>query len=239
MSGDTCPKHDSPAAEPRRRLNRAHQPDAQEVNFSQSRRDTGLTSHPLTTREHWLLAAVDELRPFFARHAAPIPAVLQVSIGFPSLGALRRRSPRIGECWPPEASLDGRHHLFLSPVLTKPLTILATLVHELVHTAVGTRVRHRAPFRRLALALGLRGRMTATMAGPALAAQLGELAARLGSFPHAGIVAGGNRVKQGTRLQKIICPACGYTARTTAKWIATGLPTCPCGASMRLNASAL
>lgn len=58
-------------------------------------------------------------------------------------------------------------------MLTEPLTILATLVHELVHTAVGTRVRHRAPFRRLALAVGLRGRMTATVAGPAL----GNLAA--------------------------------------------------------------
>ena len=196
-------------------------------------------SYPLATREPWLLAAIDELRPVFALHAAPIPAALQVSIGFPSTGALRRRSPRIGECWPPEASLDGRHHLFLSPLLTEPLPILATLVHELVHAAVGTRVRHRAPFRRLALAVGLRGRMTATLAGPALAVQLTELAARLGSFPHAGIVPDGNRIKQGTRLQKIACPACGYTARTTAKWIATGLPTCPCGARMRLNASAL
>jgi hypothetical protein len=50
-------------------------------------------SYSIATREQWLLAAIDELRPVFALHAAPIPAALQVSIGFPSKGALRRRVP--------------------------------------------------------------------------------------------------------------------------------------------------
>ena len=187
---------------------------------------------PPATREHWLLAAIDHLRPAFVAQGASIPAALQVSIGFPSIGALRRRTPRVGECWPPEASLDGRHHLFLSPLLSNPLPILATLVHELVHAAVGTRARHGPPFRRLALALGLRGRMTSTVAGPALEVQLAELAACLGALPHAGILPGASLAKQSTRLQKIACPACGYTARTTAKWLAMGLPTCPCGTPM-------
>jgi hypothetical protein len=194
---------------------------------------------PAATREEWLLAAIDHLRPAFASHRATLPAAMQVSVGFPSVRALSQRSPRIGECWPPEASLDGLHHLFVSPLLTQPLPILATLVHELVHAAVGTRARHGAPFRRLAVALGLAGRMTATVAGPILEAQLRELAHRLGAFPHAGLLPDPHRRKQGTRLRKIVCPQCGYTARTTAKWIAAGLPTCPCGAPMRLNDSSL
>jgi len=33
----------------------------------------------------------------------------------------------------------------------------------------------------------------------------------------------------GSRLKKLECPRCGYTARTTKKWIEVGLPTCPCG----------
>ncbi len=167
-----------------------------------------------------------------------MPAALQVSIGFPSVGALARRSRRIGECWPPEASRDGVYQVFVSPLVAEPLPVLEVLVHELVHTAVGTRARHGPPFRRLALALGLQGRMPNTVAGPELSARLAEIAANLGAFPHAGLVADSGRHKQTTRLHKVACPDCGYTARITAKWIAAGLPICPCGSAMRLNALA-
>ncbi len=187
------------------------------------------------TREAWLHRAVNHLRPDFQSQGIPVPAAVQVSIGFPSVGALARRSRRIGECWPPEASRDGIYQVFVSPLLGEPLPVLEVLVHELVHTAVGTRAKHGPPFRRLALALGLRGRMTDTTAGPELAARLADLAARLGTFPHAGLVADPDRRKQTTRLHKVACPGCGYTARITAKWIAAGLPICPCGTAMRLN----
>lgn len=36
----------------------------------------------------------------------------------------------------------------------------------------------------------------------------------------------------GTRMLKCECPECGYTIRTTAKWLATGVPTCACGTEM-------
>jgi hypothetical protein len=187
------------------------------------------------TRERWLLSAVDHLRPAFQAQGLPLPAALHVSIGFPSTAALARRSRRIGECWSAETSRDGLYHLFLSPLLAEPLPVLATLVHELVHAAVGTRARHGPPFRRLALALGLQGPMRSTSAGPELAARLADLALRLGAFPHAGLLADPNRRKQTTRLRKVACPSCRYTVRITAVWIAAGLPTCPCGAVMRLN----
>jgi len=193
---------------------------------------------PPTTREEWLRAAVDRLRPTFAAQGNPLPPALQVSVGFPSVGALARRTRRVGECWSPQASLDGLHQLFISPLLGEPVLVLAVLAHELVHAAVGTPARHGPRFRRAALALGLRGRMTATVAGPDLQARLEELSRLLGDFPHAGLLARDpDRRKQGTRLLKIVCPSCGYTARTTAKWIGTGLPTCPCGTTMRLNGS--
>jgi hypothetical protein len=35
-----------------------------------------------------------------------------------------------------------------------------------------------------------------------------------------------------TRSRRIACPNCGYTARTSAKWIRKGLPTCSCGTRM-------
>lgn len=40
--------------------------------------------------------------------------------------------------------------------------------------------------------------------------------------------------KQSTRMLKVICPGCGYTVRTTQKWIDIGLPTCPCGEEMEV-----
>lgn len=36
-----------------------------------------------------------------------------------------------------------------------------------------------------------------------------------------------------TRLRKCECPECGYTIRVTRRWLAVGLPGCPCGETMR------
>jgi hypothetical protein len=35
---------------------------------------------------------------------------------------------------------------------------------------------------------------------------------------------------QTTRMLKLACGGCGYTVRTTEKWLKTGVPTCHCGA---------
>lgn len=40
--------------------------------------------------------------------------------------------------------------------------------------------------------------------------------------------------KQATRMIKVCCPGCGYTIRTTQKWIDVGLPTCCCGEEMEV-----
>lgn len=42
----------------------------------------------------------------------------------------------------------------------------------------------------------------------------------------------GAAAKKGSRLVKITCGDCDYTARTTRKWLEVGLPTCPCGTEM-------
>ena len=56
----------------------------------------------------------------------------------------------------------------------------------------------------------------------------------LGPYPHAALTAGlsSGKPKQGTRMLKVECPEDGYTLRTTAKWLAVGVPTCPCGTEM-------
>jgi hypothetical protein len=136
-----------------------------------------------TTREEWLVAAVNALRPMFSELDKPIPDTLQVS-------ASPIRSKAIGLAYDKGSSYDGTTRtIVICASLTEPLHrggVLPTLVHELVHAAVGNEHGHRAPFKRVALALGLQGKMTATVAGDELLAKLAPIAADLGAYPHVG-----------------------------------------------------
>jgi hypothetical protein len=183
------------------------------------------------TREEWLEAITNELREDFAAVGAPLPERVRVACGFTSKG---KRSNRIGECWAPEASEAGVPEVFIVPGLADSIDVGAILVHELVHAA-GI-MNHGPAFRRVAVALGLEGKMTATVPGEACKARLAELVERVGAYPHARLAAAVTTTAktQTTRMLKVVCPdpECGYTLRTTAKWIAVGLPTCPCGCEM-------
>lgn len=182
------------------------------------------------TREEWLNAMTTSLRPLFAAAGYPLPAGVRVSCGWPSsrgLATPTSKSRTIGQCWPAECSADGTREIFVSPVVADPGDVAAVLVHELVHAAL-QESGHKGPFRRAALAVGLTGKMTETVAGPELAERLNALAKKIGPYPHATLDRSG-QPKQGTRMIKLLCPECGYNVRTTRQWIDQGLPTCPCG----------
>jgi hypothetical protein len=80
------------------------------------------------------------------------------------------------------------------------------------------------------LALGLTGKMTATVAGETLTKQLKTIIKKLGKYPHSAIDFS-NRKKQSTRMVKVTCAdvECGMIFRTSAKWIETsgGALACP------------
>lgn len=176
-------------------------------------------------REQWLTNATKKLRPMFKQNGAEVPSNVRVSCSWPSQ-SIRKR---IGEAWTDKASADGSHETYISPVLDDPIEVLSILVHELVHHAVGTDAGHRAPFKRLAVAVGLEGKMTATHAGEELTASLELISIVLGPYPHAAMDPGQGKKTQATRLIKCECLECGYIVRTTNKWIdAYGPPLCPC-----------
>lgn len=191
-------------------------------------------------RHEWLESATAALRGLFDSKGYTVPDKVRVAWGWPS----NRKGGRIGECWYPPASADGHAEIFLSPEIGIParasaarklsatITILATLAHELVHATQGSEAAHGPVFKRCAVAIGLAGKMAATVAGP----DFTEWATRmveggLGLFPAGGLTPGigtAERKKQSTRLLKCACPACGYTARVTNKWICdAGTPICP------------
>lgn len=109
----------------------------------------------------------------------------------------------------------------------------AVLVHELIHSALPDDVQHDGPYKAAHRALGLIDKPTTCVPGAALKIELAALVKKLGPYPHSKIKTGVRRTKvQTTRLLKAACPECGYTVRVTAKWVAVGLPTCPCGELM-------
>lgn len=175
------------------------------------------------TREEWLNFVMDEMRPVFKSHGAPLPAKIRLSVGFTSNGY---RGKAIGECWDSKASGDKNFEIFVKPDQDDQIRVAGILVHELVHAAVGTDHGHKRPFKTVAVKLGLEGKMTATTEGAAFKEMIAPILKRAGPLPHKKLSAFRLKKKQGTRLLKACCEECNYTVRVTAKWLDVGAPFC-------------
>jgi hypothetical protein len=182
-------------------------------------------------REAWLHAVAEGLREIFASHGATIPNKIRLTCGFPSKRAFSARRQRVGECWSSAASKDAHIEIIISPVLDDPMKVAGVLAHELVHATVGIGFGHRGPFAKLARAIGLEGKMTATTEGDTFKQVVAPILESVGPYPHAELsnkLSKKARTKQGTRLLKLQCPTCGYTVRITQKWLdEVGPPACP------------
>lgn len=184
-----------------------------------------------TAREQWLQAAVEIFKPWFDKREFAYPEKLRVAC---SLGSHGIKGKSIGQCWSTICSADSACEIMISPVLDDPSRVLDVLLHELCHAVLGLEEGHGPNFRALATDLGMTGKMTATIASPELVEELKPIIVQLGAYPHAALSAFAQPKKQTTRLIKLVCPSedCGYTVRTTKKWLEVGFPTCPCGECM-------
>ncbi len=190
------------------------------------------------TREEWLEAAASDIlakyREIFEQHFGDVGSEhlrnVKVSTGFPSRGGLAKV---IGECWKSVAAADEvTHHVFINPRLTDVVEVVATLAHEMVHAADDGEHKHKGVFVRCVRDLGLEGKATETVAGAAFADYARGIDARIGSYPHVGLVPVMTEKKQTTRMLKLEAACCGYVVRTTQKWLDIGSPSCPCGNEM-------
>lgn len=181
------------------------------------------------TREQWLAAGVEKLDKQVVKGQYEVPKV-RVSCGWPKGG--RKGQHTIGQCW--YSAEDGVPQIFVAPDQNDPVRILDILLHELGHACLPD-AGHKKPFKQFMAAVGLEGKATATVASEDLRGKLEKMAETLGEYPHSTLngKTGGEK-KQGTRLVKVECPCCGYIVRTTAKWIETGLPSCPQGTEMEV-----
>lgn len=175
-------------------------------------------------REKWLLIATSKLRNgLFKQHGADVPPV-KLSVGIPS-----RSKRAIGQHWIPAASDDKLGSVFISPVLDDALEVLAVLVHELVHASVKV-TGHGPAFKKLALKVGLEGKMRSTTAGPELIKYLKKMLEELTPYPHKKLNMKHDPVKkQTTRNLKMQCSECGYISRSSKSFIELFGPViCPC-----------
>lgn len=180
-----------------------------------------MTTH--TTREAWLIAAIEALRPLFAEKKHLIPQNCQVSCGFASTGT---RSHHIGQCWPTSYSADERNQIFISPSLADPIEVLDTLVHELVHAVDDCKNKHGKEFKKIALSLGMVGPMRSAGAGPALKVQLEAIAQVLGPYPHGKLKVLHQKAIRRSR-PRAKCTQCGYQVPMLQRFLAYGAPICP------------
>lgn len=173
-------------------------------------------------REEWLLKAIDILLEEKFKPLGHKFNKIRVSVGFTS------RKKAIGQWWVPSASEDNHSSIFLHPGHANTVEILGTLVHELVHDVVG--VGHGPKFKKLALAVGLEGKMRATTSTKELEKYLASVEKRLGKFPHSMLKENKSPVrKQTTRMVKMECMQCGYICRAATSTILThGSVICPC-----------
>lgn len=215
---------------------------------------------PATTREEWLVRAVEAFRPMFEEIGEAIPAV-RVSVGWP--GGNGRKNSVIGQCWHKSAAADEVAQIFVSPVLDDAARVLDVLAHEVIHAIDENASGHRGNFARIAKAFGLTGAMTATVAGEDLKARLDLVIEEIGAYPHArlggGLLGGGEGEpkpgdpgtwlfpkggpadgpkKQGTRMLKVVCAeGSDFKVRTTRKMLDEfGAPLCPCHSAAMVEA---
>lgn len=203
----------------------------------------------INTREEWLNFVAQEMQPLFSDLGYPLPKRVRASIGFTSSGV---RSKHIGECWDKSHSDDGHFEIFIVPTLMAnkehmPIEVAAVLAHELVHACVGLKEGHGKTFRKVAKGIGLMGKMTATTTGPIFEQHLTPILAKAGPIPHAKLnkqSAEGEDSEDGSSIKKkqtkrhikCICTQCGYTVRTSRKWIDTvGAPHCPMHGGMEVQ----
>ena len=176
------------------------------------------------TAEQWYRQAVEYFRPKFEAAGAKIPP-FDISSGFTAAGVRPTRVLGQNFYEQPDRGMQ-RSHIFLNPRATEPISLIGTVIHEVIHACCGPECGHKAPFKRIALAVGLTGPMRSTTWAPGASEEFAfQVAKMLGAFPNEKFM--GLYKKQKTRLLKVHCKRDGYKMRVTSNWLKLAVPACP------------
>lgn len=156
-------------------------------------------------REIWLNSLKNKLQSeVFKPAGLDIPADVKISVGWTSSGSGRsKKHVVLGECFSRSCSANNINEIFISPVKAESLKVADVLAHELIHAIDDCQDGHGPKFRAMALAIGLTGKMTATVAGPELEEKLKAIIDEIGEYPHAELTF--EKKKQSARMIKHVC----------------------------------
>jgi hypothetical protein len=169
-------------------------------------------------REEWLHQGYKELgNSVFKLVNVELPDDVKVSCGWASSGGASRNQTTIGQCFARRVSDSKVNEIFISPKLDDPIHVLDVLAHELIHAFDDCKSGHRGQFKRVAVAIGLEGKMTSTHAGEVLKEKLQAIAQKIGEYPHAKLDYTKQLKKQSTRMIKVACNECEFSYRTSQK----------------------
>jgi len=183
------------------------------------------------TREEWLNRLANHMKKSLFKKEAnvDVPADIAISCGFTSSGG---RGAAIGECWYKEASEAKRPEIFIKPNQAEPMRVAGILAHEMIHATLGSGFGHGKEFKKIALAIGLEGKMTATTEGEKFKSILTKILKRMPPYPHKSLNAGGQgspKKKQPWKASvNLRCPVDDYYIKTTLECFNMARPACPC-----------
>lgn len=184
-------------------------------------------------RHEWLEKAAVHVRKLCAKHGIEVPENVRVSVGWP-FGTRKA----IGQCFC-SGSVDKCREVFISPIMGSTdkrvdsrrkttIHILDVLAHEFVHAALPEGTGHKALFAKTCAKIDLVGKPTSTVPGPDFIDWAKKIVEKIGLYPAGALIGSTGKKTQTTRMLKCCCDECGYTVRTTQKWIAeAGAPICP------------
>ena len=181
-------------------------------------------------RETWLNKMAQELKRLVFTPAGIKLNLrkVKVSVGYPPKGGAAKKNKSIGVCFARVCSDAGVNEIFINPCMDKDQVtqVAGVLVHELIH-AVEDCKGHGPSFRKMALACGLTGKMTATTETDELKATIKTIEKNIGRYPHKKLNYEIGRKPQTTRMIKVICPNCEtYHVRMSRTMYAQGAPLC-------------
>lgn len=183
----------------------------------------------IATREQWLNKLARAMRKRFEKEGALWPKKMRMTCGWPSGGA---KSSTLGQCFYSKASKDHSVEIFISPTQDDKMEVVAILAHELIHACLGAGHGHGPKFRKIALAIGLEGKMTATVPGKEFKRWVKPLLKVAGPYPHKELTAPVSKQDWDAHIN-LACPHDDYYMRTKVYMFQLARPVCPmCGGEM-------
>ena len=180
-------------------------------------------------RETWLNLGAKEIKKLFKKQGYDLVLTdVRITCSFPTSGAQngKQGGKTIGQCL---FVYNSKSEILVSPALEDSVEVLQVLTHELIHSHCGADEGHGRKFGKIARALDLQGKLTATIAGKIFIQEAKKIIKKIGKYPHEKFETSAGK-KQKPRLIKATCDSgfggCDSTWYASRKQWSNGLGKC-------------